>query len=166
MRPYAKGFGANAVGTSNARYGSVHPNQFPVASFRDTFSYVPNVDVTNKSIANTDRNPEREAARALGGCPSSKAVCVSSGYGGEMMWRDVITTDQNILQEDQKPEVEVLVAVFPSQLEAANGTRGWGGVGWGAHHLTTELTQEMVLYGTEAGPSTRRERVACVARED
>jgi hypothetical protein len=45
-------------------------------------------------------------------------VCVSSGYGGEMMWRDVITTDQNILQDDQDPQVEILAAIFPSQLEA------------------------------------------------
>lgn len=66
-----------------------------------------------------------------------------------MMWRDVITTDQNILQEDQDPQVEVLAAVFPSQLEAPNGTRGWEGRGWGPYHYETELTQEMTLFKTE-----------------
>ena len=46
-----------------------------------------------------------------------------------------MTTDQNIIQEDQMPDVEVLAAVFPAQPEGPSGTRGWaakGGVrtGW------------------------------------
>jgi hypothetical protein len=35
---------------SAARYGSVHPNQFPLASFSDAFSYVPNEAVSNTSV--------------------------------------------------------------------------------------------------------------------
>ena len=42
-----------------------------------------------------------------------------------------MTTDQNIIQEDQMPDVEVLAAVFPAQPEGPSGDRGWGGEGWG-----------------------------------
>ena len=60
-----------------------------------------------------------------------------------------MTTDQNIIQEDQLPDVEVLAAVFPAQPESSSGPRSWGGDGWGEYHLETELSQGMLLFDTD-----------------
>jgi hypothetical protein len=60
-----------------------------------------------------------------------------------------MTTDQNIIQEDQMPDVEVLAAVFPAQPEGPSGDRGWGGEGWGTYRLETELSQTMLLFDTD-----------------
>ena len=60
-----------------------------------------------------------------------------------------MTTDQNIIQEDQMPDVEVLAAVFPAQPEGPSGARGWGGEGWGTYRLETELSQTMLLFDTD-----------------
>jgi hypothetical protein len=132
------------VGTSRARYGSVDPNRYPLATFRDTFSFVP--DSSPSSEAGLDANAAAAGVHALGGCPSARVVCVSSGYGGEMTWQDSVDPSQNTMREEQAPEVEVLVAVFPSQLEGDNGTRGWGGAGWGQYGYQTELTHDMTTF--------------------
>ena len=143
------GFGADAVGTGAVRYGADVPNAFPPATFRDATSFAAPEAMSDDTVAEIDGEPDNTRARLLAGCPSKKTVCVSSGYGGEFSWRDVIVTDQSVLQEDQEPRMEAVAAVFPAQPEAEDGPRGWGGEGWGDHHLETEMTQEMVLFGTE-----------------
>ena len=143
------GFGADAVGTGTVRYGADEPNKFPPATFRDATSLAAPEAMSDDTVAEIDGEPDNTRARLIAGCPSKKTVCVSSGYGGEFGWRDVIVTDQSVLQEDQEPWVEAVAAVFPAQPEAEDGPRGWGGEGWGEHHLETEMTQEMVLFGTE-----------------
>ena len=79
-----------ATGTATATYGSVARNAFPVASFQDSNSHVPAEPTSLATIADVDANPDQPRARQLGGCPSEHAVCVSSGYGGEYEWRDVL----------------------------------------------------------------------------
>ena len=143
------GFGADAVGTGAVRYGADVPNAFPPATFRDATSFAAAEAMSDDTVAEIDGEPDNTRARLLAGCPSKKTVCVSSGYGGEFSWRDVVVTDQSVLQEDQEPRMEAVAAVFPAQPEAEDGPRGWGGEGWGDHHLETEMTQEMVLFGTE-----------------
>mmetsp|Transcript_10606 Transcript_10606/g.43935 ORF Transcript_10606/g.43935 Transcript_10606/m.43935 type:complete len:437 (-) Transcript_10606:3226-4536(-) len=142
-------FGVQPEGTANAKYGSVRPNEFPTAQFRDESSYVPARTLANASIAEIDETRTDPRARLLGGCPSKRVACVSSGYGGSYTWRDTMTTDQNIIQEDQLPDVEVLAAVFPAQPESSSGPRSWGGDGWGEYHLETELSQGMLLFDTD-----------------
>ena len=142
-------FGVQPEGTANAKYGSVRPNEFPTAQFQDESSYVPALTLANASIAEIDETQTDPRARLLGGCPSKRVACVSSGYGGSYTWRDTMTTDQNIIQEDQLPDVEVLAAVFPAQPESSSGPRSWGGDGWGEYHLETELSQGMLLFDTD-----------------
>ena len=127
----------------------MRPNEFPTAQFQDESSYVPALTLANASIAEIDETQTDPRARLLGGCPSKRVACVSSGYGGSYTWRDTMTTDQNIIQEDQLPDVEVLAAVFPAQPESSSGPRSWGGDGWGEYHLETELSQGMLLFDTD-----------------
>jgi len=56
------------------------------------------------TLQSIDDKPDNAQARAIGGCPSSRAVCVSSGYGGEQMWEDGIGTSQNVLRTEEVPE--------------------------------------------------------------
>ena len=161
------GFGADAevvggatrsVGDRSAvgnvvTYGVQTPNAFPEVSFRDASSFAAPRAMSASTVAELDAAPQSPRATELAGCPGKKAVCLSSGYGGSYEWKDVITTDQSVLQEDQEPYVETIAAIFPAQPESESSTadpaRGWGGVGWGDYGLTTVLTQRAVLFDTD-----------------
>ena len=178
-------FETRAAGDARARYGSTEPNAFPEAVFTDESDFAPAQALDAASVAYVDANPLDSRAKLLAGCPSRTALCVSSGYGGEFVWKDTFTTDQSVFQENQNPTLDVTAALFPAQPEGFPARRGWNGEGWSYddedHRVETEMAQGMELFATDLyrlvfrnghvllGPGatcseTRRANLACPDR--
>jgi hypothetical protein len=177
-------FESRAAGDARARYGSALPNAFPEATFVDDRDFAPAQSLDASVVSYVDANPLDSRAKLLAGCPSRTALCVSSGYGGEFVWEDTLTTDQSVFQENQNPTLDVTAAVFPAQPEGFPDARGWNGEGWAVdetHAVETEVAQGMELFDTDLyrlvfknghvllGPGatcseTRRANLACPDR--
>ena len=145
-------FESRAAGTSASRYGSAEPNAFPEAVFADERDFAPAQALDAAAVSYVDAHPRDPRAKLLAGCPSRTALCVSSGYGGEFVWEDTLTSDQSVFQENQNPTLHVAAAVFPAQPEGFPDARGWNGAGWFSdegHEVETEVAQGMELFDTD-----------------
>ena len=149
-------FESHAVGDARSRYGAQKPNAFPEATFIDEVDFSNAQSLSEQTILEIDNDPLDGRAKLLAGCPSKTTLCVSSGYGGEFVWSDILTTDQSVFQENQNPTLDVTAALFPAQPEGFPDARGWNGEGWASdsssdpdHTMETEFAQGMELFDTD-----------------